>query len=103
MDTATQVEEAVICSLLLTTEAILCVYPVLKPEMFSNLRLLFIYTAIRALYERGERADLVTTNADLHRIDEARYVEMNGLSFLSEAMCRIRHTASLAQYVICVC
>lgn len=98
-DTATQVEEAVICSLLLTTEAILSVYPVLKPEMFSNPRLMFIYTAIRALYERGERADLVTTNAELRRIDEARYVEMNGLSYLSEAMCRIRHTASLAQYV----
>lgn len=98
-DTADQVEEAVICCLLLTSEAILSVYPVLKAEMFSNPRLAFIYSAIRALYERGERADLVTTNTEMRRIDETHYLEMDGLSSLSDAMCRIRHTASLAHYV----
>lgn len=52
-----QVEEAVICALLSSESAIWQVVPVLKPEMFSDPLLSFVYKAIRSLNSRGEKAD----------------------------------------------
>lgn len=93
------VEEAVICALLSSESAIWQVAPVLKPEMFSDPLLSFIYTAIRTLNDRGEKADLVTTDIEMRCLNEKRWKEMNGIAAIHTLMMQIRHTGNLKQYV----
>ena len=94
-----QVEEAVISALLLDAGAIVGTFPVLKPEMFSDPLLSFIYTAIRTLNDRGEKADLVTTDIEMRCLNEKRWKEMNGIAAIHTLMMQIRHTGNLKQYV----
>lgn len=99
IESVRQVEEAVICALLSSESAIWQVAPVLKPEMFSDPLLSFIYTAIRTLNDRGEKADLVTTDIEMHRLNEKRWLEVNGIAAINTVMTQIRHTGNLKQYV----
>lgn len=99
IESVRQVEEAVICALLSSESAIWQVAPVLKPEMFSDPLLSFIYTAIRTLNDRGEKADLVTTDIEMHRLNEKRWQEVNGIAAINTVMTQIRHTGNLKQYV----
>lgn len=93
-----QVEEAVICALLSSQSAILQVAPLLKPEMFSQPQLAFVYTAICALNNRGEKADLVTTDIEMRCLNEKRWQEMNGIAVIKAAMMQLRHTGNLMLY-----
>ncbi|WP_293713942.1 DnaB-like helicase C-terminal domain-containing protein [uncultured Parabacteroides sp.] len=99
LESVRQVEEAVICALLSSESAIWQVAPVLKPEMFSDPLLSFIYTAIRTLNDRREKADLVTTDIEMHRLNEKRWQEVNGIAAINTVMTQIRHTGNLKQYV----
>lgn len=99
IESVRQVEEAVICALLSSESAIWQVAPVLKPEMFSAPLLSFIYTAIRTLNDRGEKADLVTTDIEMRCLNEKRWKEMNGIAAIHTLMMQIRHTGNLKQYV----
>lgn len=99
IESVRQVEEAVICALLSSESAIWQVAPILKPEMFSDPLLSFIYTAIRSLNDRGEKADLVTTDIEMHRLNEKRWQEVNGIAAINTVMTQIRHTGNLKQYV----
>lgn len=94
-----QVEEAVVCALLSSESAIWQVAPVLKPEMFSDPSMSFIYAAIHSLNSRGEKADLVTADVEMHRMDEHRWTEINGVAGISKAMTQLRHTGNLMLYV----
>ena len=94
-----QVEEAVVCALLSSGSAIWQVAPVLKPEMFSDPMLSFVYQAICSLNERAEKADLITTDTEMRRLDEKRWKEMNGVVAIHAAMTQLRHTGNLMQYV----
>lgn len=93
-----QVEEALICCLLLSENEILNVAPVLKPEMFDSPEMRFIYQAICALNDQGIKADLVTTETEMRKIDETQFTEMNGLGCLLEAFGRVRRITNLMQY-----
>lgn len=99
LESVRQVEEAVICALLSSESAIWQVAPVLKPEMFSDPLFSFIYTAICTLNDRGEKADLVTTDIEMHRLNEKRWQEVNGIAAINTVMTQIRHTGNLKQYV----
>ena len=99
IESVRQVEEAVICALLSSESAIWQVAPVLQPEMFSDPLLSFIYTAIRTLNDRGEKADLVTTDIEMRCLNEKRWKEMNGIAAIHTLMMQIRHTGNLKQYV----
>lgn len=94
-----QVEEAVICTLLSSESAIWQVAPILKPEMFSDPLLSFVYSAICSLNSRGEKADLVTTDIEMRCLNEKRWKEMNGITVINAAMTQIRHAGNLKQYV----
>lgn len=93
-----QVEEAVICCLLLNENEILNIAPVLKPEMFYTPEMHFIYQAICSLNEQGVRADLVTTETEMRKIDEPQFERINGLACLAEAMLQVRRVTNLMQY-----
>ena len=94
-----QVEEAVISSLLLDTNTLVNVHPVLKPEMFSQPDLAFIYRAICSLYDRGETADMITVDTEMHILDGKRWKEMGGIRSVLSLMTHIRHTGTLPHYV----
>ena len=94
-----QVEEAVICTLLSSESAIWQVAPILKPEMFGDPLLSFVYSAICSLNSRGEKADLVTTDIEMRCLNEKRWKEMNGITVINAAMTQIRHAGNLKQYV----
>lgn len=91
-------EAAVISSVLSVESAIIEVYPVLKPEMFSHPDLAFVYSAACSLYEKGKRADLVTVDTEMHRLDEKHWKDINGIAVLNDWMIQLRHTANLKQY-----
>lgn len=93
-----QVEEAIICCLLLNENEILNVAPVLKPEMFDSPEMRFIYQAICSLNDQGMKADLVTTETEMRKIDEDQFTAINGLACLSEAFGRVRRITNLMQY-----
>lgn len=93
------VEEAVISSLLLDTDTLVSVHPVLKPEMFSQPDLAFIYRAIFSLYDRGEVADLITVDTEMRKLDEKQWKEMGGIRPVLSSMTHIRHAGTLPQYV----
>lgn len=97
-DSLQQVEEAVVCCLLLNENAILNVSPVLKPEMFYTKHLRFIYEAICSLSNQGIKADLVTTDTEMRKMDEQHFQAINGLASLSDAFSRIRHITNLVHY-----
>ena len=99
IESVRQVEEAVICTLLSSESAIWQVVPVLKPEMFSDPLLSFVYSAICSLNGRGEKADLVTTDIEMRCLNEKRWKKMNGITVINAAMTQIRHTGNLKQYV----
>lgn len=94
-----QVEEAVICCLLLNENEILNVAPVLKAEMFITPEMRFIYQAICVLNEKGVKADLVTAETEMRKIDEPQFMKMNGLACLATAMPQVRRVTNLMHYV----
>lgn len=93
-----QIEEAVICCLLLSENEILNLAPVLKAEMFRSPEMRFIYQAVCSLNDRGVKADLVTVETEMRRLDEPLFERMNGLAVLSEAMPQVRRVTNLAEY-----
>lgn len=93
-----ETEEAVVCGLLLSRNSLPEVAGWLTPEMFATPELAFIYTAILAQYDRGEKPDMITTDAEMLRTDAARYEAMNGTAFLAKGMPRMRHDENLVVY-----
>lgn len=94
-----QVEEAVVSALLLDANTLASVYPVLKPEMLSQPDLAFIYQALCSLYDRGEAADMISADTEMHILDEKRWKDMGGIRSVLSSMAHIRHTGTLPYYV----
>lgn len=93
-----QVEEAVICALLLNENAIFSLIPVLKKEMFVTPELAFIYQAACGLNNQGVKVDMITVETEMRKLDEPLFVEMKGLAFLGAALLKVRHIANLKHY-----
>lgn len=96
---ARQVEEAVLSALLLKKNRMAWAAPLIRPEMFGAADLGFIYEAMSALYARGIQPDMVTTAAEMQRIDPARTERTGGLRPLMGDLVRIRHDENLPAYV----
>jgi replicative DNA helicase len=92
-------EEAVICALLGEANRVPEVVRELTAEMFYTPEFGFIYSAIVALYERGEQPDVVTVDAQMRRTDGQQFEKMGGLSFIADGLMRIRHAENLPAYV----
>lgn len=93
-----EVEEAVICSLLLNENAIFEVSPVLTKEMFCTPELAFIYEAVCSLNGEGTKVDMILVETEMRKLDEERFGRMNGLSFVAGALLRVRHIVNLRHY-----
>lgn len=85
-----QVEEALICSILLSKSAMLKVAPVVKAGMFSDPYLGLIYRAMDELDSEGNTPDIMTVDVKARRLDEAMWEEKKGIASISRAMCECR-------------
>lgn len=83
-------EQAVIAGLLTSPDAIFDVMDRLKADMFSDQRLQFVYRAILSLVESGTGVDMLTVENEMLRLDSSLYMQLNGLSFLTEMLLDVR-------------
>lgn len=98
MEELEKTEAAVVSCVMSNEAAIMQVYPLLKPHMFSHPDLAFVYGAACSLYEKGLKVDLVTADTEMRRLDEKHWKEIHGIAVLNEWMVQLRHTANLMQY-----
>ena len=83
-------EQAVIAGLLTSPDAIFDVIGRLKADMFSDQRISFVYRAILSLVESGTGVDMLTVENEMLRLDSSLYMQLNGLSFLTEMLLDVR-------------
>lgn len=83
-------EQAVIAGLLTSPDAIFDVMGRLKADMFSDSRISFVYRAILSLVESGTGVDMLTVENEMLRLDSSLYMQLNGLSFLTEMLLDVR-------------
>ena len=83
-------EQAVIAGLLTSPDAIFDVMGRLNADMFSDQRLQFVYRAILSLVESGTGVDMLTVENEMLRLDSSLYMQLNGLSFLTEMLLDVR-------------
>lgn len=96
--TLTEVESALVCCLLMNVNALYLVSVILRREMFADTSLGFVFQAIMNLYEKGIQPDMVLVETEMRRMDEARWKELGGLSFLLTAMLNVRHGGNVLHY-----
>uniref|UniRef100_UPI002615815C DnaB-like helicase N-terminal domain-containing protein n=1 Tax=Parabacteroides goldsteinii TaxID=328812 RepID=UPI002615815C len=87
--TLSEVENTLVCCLLTSVDAPGLVSTLLHKEMFSDAALGFVFQAVMNLYEQGVQPDMVSVETEMRRMDEARWKELNGLSFLRTAMLNV--------------
>lgn len=93
-----EVEVALVCCLLTNVNALDLVSIVLRREMFADASLGFVFQAIMNLYAKGIQPDMVLVEAEMRRMDEGRWKELGGLSFLLAAMLNVRHSSNVLHY-----
>lgn len=91
-------ETAVVCALLIQQNACMEVAGWLTPEMFETQGLAFFYEAVMRQHDRGEKPDVLTTAAELQRMDSRRFEELGGIAFLRDGLLRVRHAGNLTVY-----
>lgn len=92
------VEKTLVCCLLTSAEAPMLVAQMLRKEMFEDKSLGFVFGVIMDLYNQGVRPDMVTVETEMRRQDEAKWKELNGLSFMLPAMLNIRTGENVIRY-----
>ena len=89
-NTNLRLEQAVIAGLLVSPEAIFDVADRLQPDMFSDNRTGFVYRAVLSLMASGTAVDMLTVENEMRRLDNGLYIQLNGLSFLSDMLLDVR-------------
>ena len=91
-----EAEEAVIASILVDSEAIYRVAPILQPDDFFRDKNAWAYEACLALFERNEAINQVTLGHELARRD--RLEEMGGLAYLSRLVAELATPVGVEHY-----
>ena len=94
-NTNLRLEQAVIAGLLVSPEAIFDVADRLQPDMFSDNRTGFVYRAVLSLMACGTAVDMLTVENEMRRLDNGLYIQLNGLSFLSDMLLDVRSDAHI--------
>lgn len=94
-NTNLRLEQAVIAGLLVSPEAIFDVADRLQPDMFSDNRTGFVYRAVLSLMASGTAVDMLTVENEMRRLDNGLYIQLNGLSFLSDMLLDVRSNAHI--------
>ena len=96
--TIAELESTLVCCLMTSLDAPMQVSTMLREEMFSDKSLGFVFGVIMDLYNQGVQPDMVTVETGMRREDEARWKELNGLSFLLPAMLNVRNAENVIRY-----
>jgi len=91
-----EAEEAVIASILVDSEAIYHVAPILKAEDFFREKNAWAYEACLSLFERNDAINQVTLGHELARRD--RLEEMGGLAYLSRLVTELPTPVGVEHY-----
>lgn len=91
-----EAEEAVIASILVDSEAIYRVAPILKAEDFFRAKNGWAYEACLSLFERNDSINQVTLGHELARRD--RLEEMGGLAYLSRLVTELATPVGVEHY-----
>jgi len=91
-----EAEEAVIASILVDSEAIYKVAPILQPDDFFREKNAWAYEACMALWERNETINEVTVGHELARRD--RLEQIGGLSYLSRLVTELPTPIGVEHY-----
>ena len=94
-NTNLRLEQAVIAGLLVSPEAIFDVADRLQPDMFSDNRTGFVYRAVLSLMASGTAVDMLTVENEMRRLDNGLYIQLDGLSFLSDMLLDVRSDAHI--------
>ena len=94
-NTNLRLEQAVVAGLLVSPEAIFDVADRLQPDMFSDNRTGFVYRAVLSLMASGTAVDMLTVENEMRRLDNGLYIQLNGLSFLSDMLLDVRSDAHI--------
>ena len=94
-NTNLRLEQDVIAGLLVSPEAIFDVADRLQPDMFSDNRTGFVYRAVLSLMASGTAVDMLTVENEMRRLDNGLYIQLNGLSFLSDMLLDVRSDAHI--------
>jgi len=94
-NTNLRLEQAVIAGLLVSPEAIFDVADRLQPDMFSDNRTGFVYRAVLSLMASGTAVDMLTVENEMRQLDNGLYIQLNGLSFLSDMLLDVRSDAHI--------
>ena len=94
-NTNLRLQQAVIAGLLVSPEAIFDVADRLQPDMFSDNRTGFVYRAVLSLMASGTAVDMLTVENEMRRLDNGLYIQLNGLSFLSDMLLDVRSDAHI--------
>ncbi|MDT3369857.1 MAG: replicative DNA helicase [Bacteroidota bacterium] len=70
----------------------------LRPEMFLDTNLGFVFRAMTAVYDRGLIPDLQTVDTELFRLDEPLARRLGGLAFMKEGLYLIRDVENAMEY-----
>ena len=91
-----EAEEAVVASLLIDSEAIIRVVPVLKPEDFFREKNGWLYEACLSLWNRNEAINQITVAHELARRE--RLEEIGGTGYLSQLVSDLPTTVGIEDY-----
>jgi replicative DNA helicase len=91
-----EAEEAVVASLLVDTEAIYRVAPILRPEDFFREKNGWAYEACLALFDRNEAINQVTVAHELARRE--RLEELGGAAYLSRLVAELPTVVGIEDY-----
>lgn len=70
----------------------------LRPEMFLDTNLGFVFRAMTVVYDRGLIPDLQTVDTELFRLDEPLARRLGGLAFMKEGLYLIRDVENAMEY-----
>lgn len=70
----------------------------LRPEMFLDTNLGFVFQAMTVVYDRGLIPDLQTVDTELFRLDEPLARRLGGLAFMKEGLYLIRDVENAMEY-----
>lgn len=70
----------------------------LRPEMFLDTNLGFVFRAMTVVYDRGLIPDLQTVDTELFRLDEPLARRLGGLAFMKEGLHLIRDVENAMEY-----
>lgn len=70
----------------------------LRPEMFLDTNLGFVFRAMTVVYDRGLIPDLQTVDTELFRLDEPLARRLGGLAFMKEGLYLIRDVENSMEY-----